>query len=142
MIIYYFDQKQDWTLDEIYVACEVPKKALNIIHGIEALLTTQELRQQFMARVPIYPTSIQVFTLLKHFRREQLELNPMSDEDFRYMFLLNPLKALTQYFKELVSPVCVERMRTYGVTIEHLIEQRKLNRHIHVVRAIGNVSHN
>lgn len=103
MKVYYFDQKQDWTLEEMYVACEVSKKAVNIIHGMKALLTTQELRQQFMERVPIYPTSIQVFGLLHQFRREQLELNPMSDEDFKDMSLLNPLKALTHYFKEQVS---------------------------------------
>lgn len=138
MKVYYFDQKQNWTLEEMYVACKVSEKAVNIVYGMEALLTTQDLRQQFMTRVPIYPTPMQVFGLLHQFRREQLVSNPMSDEDFKDVFLLNPVKALTQYFKEQVSPVCVERMRKYGVTIEHLIEQRKLSRDIHVIKAISN----
>ncbi|MHA7582057.1 hypothetical protein ACX12E_16950 [Paenibacillus vandeheii] len=136
----YFNQQRNWTLEEMYTACEVSKKAVNIIHGMKALLTTQELRQQFMARVPIYPTPMQVNDLLHQFRCEQLDSNPMSDDDFKDLFLLNPLKALTQYFKEQVSPVCVKRMQEWGVTTDKLIEQRSRNKYVHIIRALNKAS--
>lgn len=75
---------------------------------------TEELRYDFMMRVPFDPNGHQVFDLLNEMRKEQLCLNPMSDESFLDMYLLNPIQALRQYFKHSIVPAHEERIQQWN----------------------------
>lgn len=114
-----------WSIEEVIEDCKISKKAGILIAQLKAILTTNDLRYEFMMRAPIDPTGTEVNRLLYKMREEQLQLNPMSDESFMDLYLLNPVQALKEYFKEHLIPYQVERMKKWGVTVEELIKMKK-----------------
>ena len=125
-----------WTIDEILADCNVSKKAIQVIADIKSILVTEELRTEFMVRIPIEPTGHDVYNLVHKMRKEQLELNPMSDDSFLDMYLLNPLEALRQYFKHNIVPSHIERMKQWKIDMMDLIELKKKDINIHFDRAM------
>ncbi|WP_440112218.1 hypothetical protein [Paenibacillus sp. QZ-Y1] len=125
-----------WTIEEVIADCNVSKKAGALIANIKAVLTTEELRYDFMMRVSLDPTGVEINRLLYDMRKEQLELNPMSVELFMDIYLLNPVKALTLYFKENIVPHQVERMKQWGVNANDLISMKQNDRNIRFERAV------
>ncbi|MFS0857357.1 hypothetical protein [Paenibacillus taichungensis] len=121
-----------WTFDELLTDCNINKKALQLIADIKSLLVTDELRTEFMVRVPFDPTGHQVFNLVHKMREEQLLTNPMSDESFLDMYLLNPLEALRGYFKHSVVPVHIERIQKWGIDLRELVKLKQNDNNIHL----------
>ncbi|WP_181429846.1 hypothetical protein [Paenibacillus illinoisensis] len=119
------------SMKDIIEYCQINNRGLNsLILQLKAILVTEELRYDFMMRVPSDPTGSEVFNLLHKIRKEQLEVNPMSDELFLDMYFINPVQALRQYFKEHIIPFQVERMRKWEVTVEQLINLKKNDKYI------------
>ncbi|MBD8838874.1 hypothetical protein IFU39_13720 [Paenibacillus sp. CFBP 13594] len=128
--------KSIWAIDQVLNDCKISKKAGTLIANIKAVLTTEELRYDFMMRVSLDPTELEINRLLYDIRKEQLELNPMSVESFIDMYLLNPVKALTLYFKENIVPYQVERMKQWGININDLITAKQYDSNIRFERAV------
>lgn len=119
------------TFEQIIAECEISKKALIQIDNMKAVLTTDDLRYEFMMRVPFDPTGLDISRLISQMRKEQLEINTMSDEAFMDIYMLNPLEALTQYFKHSIVPAHIERMQLWGIDIKDVIELKKKDNNIH-----------
>ncbi|MGV2887133.1 hypothetical protein [Paenibacillus taichungensis] len=125
-----------WTFEELFVDCDIKKKALQLIADIKSLLVTDELRAEFMVRVPFDPTGNDVNNLLRKMREEQLLINPMSGESFLDMYLLNPLQALKEYFKHSVVPVHIERIQKWGINLRELVKLKQNDNTIHLNAAL------
>ncbi|PZT54341.1 MULTISPECIES: hypothetical protein [Paenibacillus] len=125
-----------WTIEEVIVDCNVSKKAIALIDNFKAILVTEELRYEFMMRVPFDPNGHQVFDLLHEMRKEQLCLNPMSDESFLDMYLLNPIQALRQYFKHSIVPAHEERIQQWNIDLKELVKLKQTDYSIHLNRAL------
>ncbi|PIH59700.1 hypothetical protein [Paenibacillus sp. LK1] len=125
-----------WTFEELFTDCNVNKKAIQLIADIKSILVTEELRTQFMMRINYDPSALEVFDLVHRMREEQLLFNPMSDESFLDMYLLNPLQALKEYFKHSVVLVHLERIREWNIDIRELVKLKQNDSTIHLNRAM------
>lgn len=128
--------KPTWSIEEVIADCEISKKALGLIANLKAVLTTEDLRYEFMMRVPFDPTGSDVGKLVNQMRDEQLMLNPMSHESFLDIYLLNPIAALTQYFKHHVVAAQIERMKQWGINIKDVVGLKQINNTIHLNDAL------
>jgi phage terminase large subunit-like protein len=137
MKIDYF--RPTWTIDEVITDCNVNKKALILIPQMKAVLITDELKYEFMMRINYDPSGHEVNDLLYKMREEQLKTNPMPDQSFMDTYLLNPVQALKQYFKEHIIPYQVERMMKWGVTVEELVKLKQQDSNIRFERAVMNI---
>ncbi|MDR6725025.1 hypothetical protein J2W91_003511 [Paenibacillus amylolyticus] len=121
-----------WTLEQIFTECEVSKKALILIAEMKAVLTTGELCNEFMNRIPHKPSGSNIHALLDEMREEQLKTNSMQHDVFLDMYLLNPIAALIQYFKHSVSTAHLERIRLWGINIKDVVRLKQLDNNIHL----------
>ncbi|WP_063565453.1 hypothetical protein [Paenibacillus sp. O199] len=128
-----------WTFEELFTDCNINKKAIQLIADIKSILVTEELRYEFMMRVPFDPTGHQVFNLVHKMREEQLLINPMPDESFLDMYLLNPLQALREYFKESVVLVHLERIREWNIDIREIVKLKQNDNTIHLNCALQKI---
>jgi len=124
--------KPIWTIDEVITDCEISKKAIALIANMKAVLTTDELRNEFVMRIPHKPSGLNIHALLDEMREEQLYINPMSVESFLDMYLLNPIAALIQYFKHSVSTTHLERIKLWGINIKDVARLKQLDNNIHL----------
>ena len=125
-----------WTFDQLLTDCKIGKKAIQLIADIKSILVTEDLRYEFMMRVPFDPTGYDVFNLVHKMRKEQLQLCPMSDDSFLDMFLLNPLEALRQYFKHSVVPAHIERIQQWGIDLKDIVKLKQNDNTIHLNSAL------
>jgi hypothetical protein len=125
-----------WTFEELFTDCNVNKKAIQLIADIKSILVTEGLRTQFMMRINYDPSALEVFDLVHRMREEQLLINPMSDESFLDMYLLNPLQALKEYFKHSVVPVHLERIREWNIDIKDLVKLKQNDNTVHLNTAL------
>ncbi|RPK24000.1 hypothetical protein [Paenibacillus xylanexedens] len=125
-----------WTFDQLLADCKVGKKAIQLIADIKSILVTEDLRYEFMMRVPFDPTGYDVFSLVHKMREEQLTANPMPDDSFLDMFMLNPLESLRQYFKHSITPYHIDRMKQWGIDIKDVMELKKTENMIHFDHAM------
>lgn len=120
-----------WTLEQIFNECEISKKALVLIFNMKAVLTSTELCNEFMDRIGFDYNGVTINRLISKMRKEQLQLNPMSDESFLDMYLLNPLQALRTYFKHSISFAHLERMKDWSINIKDIVELKNKDNNIH-----------
>lgn len=128
-----------WTFEEIISECEINEKAVQLIANMKAVLTTDELCNEFMNRIEYDPTGVDLNRLTSKMREEQLQLNPMSDESFLDTFMLNPLQALIEYFKHSVVPAHIDRMKQWAIDIRDVMELKKLDNEIHLNEAMQTI---
>ncbi|QLG38708.1 hypothetical protein HW560_11725 [Paenibacillus sp. E222] len=121
-----------WTFDEIMTECEIKKNALMLIADMKAVLTTGELCNEFMMRIPHKPSGSNIHALLDEMRDEQLKTNSMEHDVFLDIYLLNPIAALIQYFKHSVSTAHLERIRLWGINIKDVVRLKQLDNNIHL----------
>lgn len=131
-----FVQKVPLTIESIIAKLEINPKSLVLIANMKAVLTTEELRYDFLMRMPHRPSGTNVRDLIDEMRDEQLQLNPMSHESFLDLYMLNPITALTQYFMHSVSSAHVERIKLWGINIKDIIKLKQLNNNIHLNTAM------
>ncbi|MEI2281256.1 hypothetical protein [Paenibacillus polysaccharolyticus] len=124
--------KPTYTVEQIIVECEISKKALALIASMKAVLTTGELCNEFMDRIGFDYNGVNINGLIWKMRKEQLKLNPMSDESFLDMYMLNPLQALRTYFKHSVSYAHMERIKDWGINIKDIVEMKKQDNNVHL----------
>ncbi|WDQ34948.1 hypothetical protein PTQ21_12185 [Paenibacillus marchantiae] len=121
-----------WTFEQIIIECEIKKNAFMLIADMKAVLATDELRNEFMNRIPHKPSGSNIHALLDEMREEQLYINPMSDESFLDMYMLNPLQALMQYFKHSVSTAHLERVKQWRIDIKDVMRIKRIKNNIHL----------
>lgn len=123
------------TIESAIATLEISSKAIILVANMKAILTTPELITEFIQRVLAHPNNNEdsqngyATQILNAMRKEQLVLNPMSTESFLDVYMLNPLQALTLYFKEHITLHQVERMNEWGVNENDLVamKQRDIN---------------
>lgn len=125
-----------YTIEQILVECEISKKALILIDKMKVVLSSEELRAEFMSRIPFEPSGYQINKLIDQMRKEQLKLNPLSSESFLDMYLLNPLDALRAYFKHSISLGHLERMKEWGINIKDIVEIKNKDNEIYFDNAM------
>ncbi|WP_440118386.1 hypothetical protein [Paenibacillus sp. QZ-Y1] len=130
------------TIESAITTLKISTKAIVLIAQMKAILTTPELITEYVHRVMTHPSANDhcrngyAFQVLCDMRKEQLTLNPMSDDLFLDMHLLNPVKALTLYFKENIVPLQVERMKKWGINAKDLITAKQHDSNIRFERAV------
>ena len=130
------------TIESAIVTLEISPKAFALISQMKAILTAPELITEYIQRVIAHPTTseregyhLATNHVLYAIRKEQLVLNPMSAESFLDMYMLNPLQALSLYFKEHISTHQVERMNKWGMNVKDLIAIKQHDFNIRFDRA-------
>ncbi|WP_340018402.1 hypothetical protein [Paenibacillus sp. FSL H3-0457] len=127
-----FVQNVPLKFESIITKLEINPKAHGLIANMKAVLTSDELRYEFMMRVPHKPAGSNIHALLDEMREEQLYINPMSDESFLDMYMLNPLQALVQYFKHSVSNAHLERVKQWRIDIKDVMRIKRIENNIHL----------
>ncbi|WP_366348324.1 hypothetical protein [Paenibacillus amylolyticus] len=130
-----FVQKVPLTFESIITKLEINPKAHGLIANMKALLTSDELRCEFMMRIPYKPSGLNIDALLDEMRDEQLQSNPMSDDAFLDMYMLNPLQALRSYFLHSVVLAHIERIQQWGVDVNDIVKLKRMesNKHLNDV---------
>lgn len=127
-----FVQKVPLTFESIITKLEINPSALGLIANMKAVLTNDELRHQFMMRIPHKPSGSNIHALLDEMREEQLTINPITDEAFLDMYMFNPVAALIQYFKHNVVPAHIDRMKQWGININDIVKLKGIENNIHL----------
>ncbi|MCG7377412.1 hypothetical protein MH215_10430 [Paenibacillus sp. ACRSA] len=120
------------TLESIITKLKINPKAHRLIANLKAVLTTDELRYDFMMRIPYSPSGSNIHALLDEMRDEQLQSNPMSDDAFLDMYMLNPLQALRNYFLHSVVLAHIERIQQWGIDVNDIIKLKRMESNIHL----------
>lgn len=90
------------TIPELFRMLNMGPKTWDIRNDMQIILHTVERRNQFIARL-INVNNRDIFKLLYQMKSEYLQHDPMPEEQFRTLYAVNPVEALSISFLESVD---------------------------------------
>lgn len=123
------------------VKYDIPSKAESVFNKMKVVLTTPELRWEFVQRRDNSKYSNESFNILNKMRREQLQAqSQQATIDFLHNYRFDPIQAISDYLIDHINVFTFEDWIQKGGTPEKLIELKQQKNDITLIGAVTKLS--
>lgn len=116
---------------------DIGRKAHGVFNAMQAVLTTPQLRWEFLERRDNSKYAHNEFFILCDMRKEQLKKQTeQATIDFLHNYRFDPLKAISEYLMDTTIEFTLEDWLRRGGTPEKLIEIKRHDNEVTLTKAI------
>lgn len=116
---------------------DIGSKALMVIVKMKTVLTTPQLRWEFVSRFDNRSYREGAFDILCKMRKEKLSMQTEQDTiDFLHNYIFDPIQAISEYVINFVPENMYEDWLRYGGTPEKLVQIKKTKNTVTLQEAI------